>query len=54
MTGFRGKWQPVGTLLIAELSAQHWQLKPRTQAMENQRDLEVTGLIRDLRSEPGW
>jgi hypothetical protein len=49
-----GKWPPAWILLTAELSTQRWQWKPRIQAQENQRDLEVTGPIRELRSEPDW
>jgi hypothetical protein len=54
MTGFSGKWQHAWTLPTVGLSVQHLKWKPKLQGMENQRGLEVKGLIKDLRRELGW
>jgi hypothetical protein len=54
MTGFSGKWQHAWTSPTVRLSVQHWKWKPKMRDMENQRDLEVKGQIKDLRREPGW
>jgi hypothetical protein len=54
MTGYKERWPLVLISHIAGLSAQRWQLKQRTQALESQRVSEVTGLIRGLKSGKGW
>jgi hypothetical protein len=54
MTGCSEKWPRASTSLTAGLSARHWQLKPNTQAQENQRAMEATGPIRGLRRDKGW
>ena len=54
MTGSNKKWQHVWTSPTAGLSVQHWQLKPKMQDTENQRDMRVRDQIKDLRREQGW
>jgi hypothetical protein len=53
MTGFGEKWQHVWTLPTAGLSVQRWQLKPKMQDTENQRDMRVRDQIKDLIREQG-
>jgi hypothetical protein len=54
MIGFNGRWQHVWTLHTIGLSVQHWQLKPKMQDTENQRDMQARGQIKDLKREQGW
>jgi hypothetical protein len=54
MTGYNKRWPLASISPTAGLSAQRWQLKLSMQAQENQRELEVTGPTRGLKSDKGW
>ena len=54
MTGYKERWPPALISPTAGLSAQRWQLKLSMQAQANQRELELTGPTRGLKSDKGW